>query len=113
MHTPSTFASLILACRKAIQNTGIGLRFHVRDIYSEAMTLEFPHERFRFWKLDDCERANEERMIIANWSAYYEKCLKFVRDTVLNDDFANQDLTDKQVKWLWGIKRDLKDALND
>ncbi len=44
---------------------------------------------------------------------YYDKCLKFVKDTVLNDDLANQDLTDKQVKWLWGIKRDLKDALND
>ena len=45
----------------------------------------------------------------ARTSAYYEKCLKFVRDSVLNDLFDPQDLTEKQVKWLWGIKRDLKD----
>ncbi len=40
---------------------------------------------------------------------YYDKCLKFVKDTVLNNDFDVALLTEKQVKWLWEIKKDLKD----
>lgn len=44
----------------------------------------------------------------ARRDSYYEKCLKFVKDTALNDAYDLALLTEKQVKWLWGIKRDLK-----
>lgn len=45
----------------------------------------------------------------ARGDTYYTACLDFVKDTVLNDLFDIEALTDKQIKWLWGIKRDLKD----
>lgn len=45
---------------------------------------------------------------MARKSAYYAKCLKFIKDTVLND-ICDISLSDKQIKWLWGIKMDLKD----
>ncbi|MCL5236338.1 MAG: hypothetical protein M1353_00625 [Nitrospirae bacterium] len=45
----------------------------------------------------------------ARSSSYYAKCLKFVKDTLLNDLFDPAALTGEQVKWLWGIKRDLEE----
>lgn len=44
----------------------------------------------------------------ARRDAYYAKCLKFINDTVLND-ICDVSLSEKQIKWLWGIKMDLKD----
>lgn len=38
---------------------------------------------------------------------YYRKCHKFVMDFV--DDFLKYEtMTEKQQRWLWGIKADLK-----
>lgn len=44
----------------------------------------------------------------ARGNAYYSGCLLFILNTVLNDTFDTVALTEKQVRWLWGIKRDLK-----
>ncbi len=47
----------------------------------------------------------------ARMSSYYAQCLKFVKDTLLNDLYDASLLTEKQVKWLWGIKKDLKESM--
>jgi type IV secretory pathway VirB4 component len=35
---------------------------------------------------------------------YYSKALKFVKDTL---EKTTEQLSEKQLKWLWGIKKDL------
>lgn len=41
-------------------------------------------------------------------SDYYLRAYKFVCD-YLDTDEEKMNLTEKQVKWLWGIKSDLKE----
>lgn len=64
LHAPATFGNLI---RRISQDTfGIGLhvRFHAQDIHKEWLEREFPFATFRFWKMDDCDRTNEERVVL-------------------------------------------------
>lgn len=42
----------------------------------------------------------------ARKSEYYAKCRKFVIDTIESDSII---LTEKQLKWLWRIKADLRE----
>jgi hypothetical protein len=42
----------------------------------------------------------------ARKNSYYQKCKQFVLDTLEKSD---SELTEKQIKWLWGIKVDLKE----
>jgi hypothetical protein len=46
----------------------------------------------------------------ARTSEYYDKCRRFVFETVLEDLFDCSSLNEKQVKRLWGIKKDLTNA---
>jgi hypothetical protein len=41
----------------------------------------------------------------ARKSVYYKQCKAFVLETL---EKASIQLTEKQLKWLWGIKKDLK-----
>jgi uncharacterized Fe-S cluster-containing radical SAM superfamily protein len=68
LHNPASFASLIR--RISVDTFGIGLhvRFHANEIYKAELEREFPFDSFRFWKMDDCDRANEERVIVNDWS---------------------------------------------
>ena len=68
LHLPSAFEAQISACKKAVEHTSIGLRFHVRDIYADALKSRYADVQFQFWKLNDCDRANEERLIVTEWS---------------------------------------------
>ena len=47
---------------------------------------------------------NELRKL-AKRSDYYKKCLKFI----LSLEDTENDLSDKQMKWAWGIKNDVKE----
>lgn len=43
---------------------------------------------------------------------YYDKCLGFV-DQYIRNSLSWKDMTEKQQKWLWGIKKDLEDELKE
>lgn len=43
---------------------------------------------------------------------YYLKCKDFV-DSFLRGSLLPRDMSDKQLKWLWGIKADLKEELRE
>lgn len=60
LHYPSTFKKLI----GKLGNNPL-VRFHAEDIYSEQLTKEFPHSKFKFWKRNDCEMSNEEIRILS------------------------------------------------
>ncbi|MEW5745258.1 MAG: hypothetical protein AB1805_07480 [Nitrospirota bacterium] len=42
---------------------------------------------------------------------YYARCLKLIKDTVLNDLFDVTMLHEKEINWLWRIKRDLQESM--
>ncbi|TAL22503.1 MAG: hypothetical protein EPN94_10945 [Nitrospirae bacterium] len=46
---------------------------------------------------------------LAMRSDYYRKCHKFVMDFVDGKLTEHATLTEKQKRWLWGIKADLKE----
>ena len=66
LHMPQTFKAII---RSVLINTGesdIAVRFHVQDIYKDhqAVAEMETDVGFRFWKMDDCERENEDRVVL-------------------------------------------------
>ncbi len=65
LHYPLTFGSLIkktLACFEGIEN--ISVRFHAQNIYESNLRARFPNVSFRYWEMDDCERDNEDRVVL-------------------------------------------------
>lgn len=64
LHFPRSFDRLISDCTKAVEDTNLIVRFHAQDIYQEALTNNYPRGNFRFWTMDDCDRGNEERVIL-------------------------------------------------
>lgn len=64
LHYHRSFDRLISDCTKAVQGTSLKVRFHAQDIYQQALTEVHPNVPFRFWKMDDCDRANEDRVIL-------------------------------------------------
>ena len=62
LHIPSTFDAII---RKAVGSchSQTDLRFHAQDCHSYLADL-YPDQKFRFWKMDDCDRENEERVVL-------------------------------------------------
>lgn len=45
----------------------------------------------------------------ARTSEYYARCLEFLRQTVLGEMTDDEFRSEKEIRWLWGIKRDLKE----
>jgi molybdenum cofactor biosynthesis enzyme MoaA len=64
LHSPSMFNTIIKQVAHAAQNTRLGVRFHAQDVYEADLTTRYPHLSFRFWKMDDCHRNNEDRVIL-------------------------------------------------
>lgn len=66
LHYPKTFDNLIKSVTEATKDTGLMIRFHLQDIYEKEFTTKYPNVTFRFWKMDDCDRGNEERFVLTN-----------------------------------------------
>ncbi len=64
---------------------------------------------FTAYELNEISRRARDPRLSERSRDYYSKCLEFVKDTVLNEMFDIEALTEPQIKWLWGIKKDLKD----
>lgn len=62
----SGFAEIIENTTTCCQDFPLNVRYHVQDVYEKAWGLSkaFPYATFRFWKLNDCQRDNEERIIL-------------------------------------------------
>ena len=62
----SGFAELIESTLDSTQDLPLNVRFCVQNIYEEAWNLSkcFPYTKFRFWKMNDCTRDNEDRIIL-------------------------------------------------
>jgi molybdenum cofactor biosynthesis enzyme MoaA len=63
LHVPQTFDWLIQRVTRATKGLGMSVRFHVQDIHTD-LADRYPDTQFRTWKLDDCDRDNEERVIL-------------------------------------------------
>jgi molybdenum cofactor biosynthesis enzyme MoaA len=64
MHSPATFEALIRQSLFAVHHTTLNVRFHAQDIYETELRAKFPKINFRFWKMDDCDRGNEDRIVL-------------------------------------------------
>ena len=64
LHVPGTFNAIINKVSNATFGTRLGVRFHAQDIYEKELTARFPNTSFRFWKMDDCDRDNEDRIVL-------------------------------------------------
>lgn len=66
LHYANSFANVIKKVTEACSGTGLKVRFHARDTYAPDLLFRFPDANFRFWVMDDCDRANEERIVLTN-----------------------------------------------
>jgi molybdenum cofactor biosynthesis enzyme MoaA len=64
LHVSLSFESLIKRITAATSGTALSVRFHAQDLYQKALTEAFPTTSFRFWKMDDCDRGNEDRVVL-------------------------------------------------
>ena len=63
LHYPKTFTRLIEKALGAVKGLGMSVRFHVQDIHA-GFCSQYPDLSFRLWKMDDCDRPNEDRYIL-------------------------------------------------
>jgi hypothetical protein len=61
LHIESTFSVLIQ--RATASGWRGGIRFHAQDCHRWLADL-YPDLEFRFWKMDDCDRPNEDRVVL-------------------------------------------------
>lgn len=66
LHNPKQFDSIIAQVLFATKETKLSVRFHAQDIYAEELKVKFPGVNFRFWKMDDCDRDNEDRVVLVD-----------------------------------------------
>lgn len=53
---------------RSVSVANLKLRFHVQDRFRENVAqLEAKGIEFRFWKMNDCERENEDRVCVEGW----------------------------------------------
>lgn len=64
LHNPKQFDSIIRQVLFATKETKLSVRFHAQDIYQEELMAKFPGVNFRFWKMNDCDRDNEDRVVL-------------------------------------------------
>lgn len=63
LHQPKTFDALIRKVYDSFRGLQVSVRFHLEDIYTE-IALKHAGLSFRFWHRDDCERENEDRVVL-------------------------------------------------
>jgi molybdenum cofactor biosynthesis enzyme MoaA len=68
LHFPNSFKRIITNVLKCTEGVDISVRFHVHDLYKNMnLETEFPNAAFKYWVMDDCDRGNEERIIMTPW----------------------------------------------
>lgn len=85
LHIPETFGSIITRTSEALAGRNITARFNVHEAYRERIGAFYPGISFRFWAMDDCDRGNEERVVLA--------------DAVQRHDFTGR-MSYKDREWL-------------
>lgn len=63
LHIESTFDAIIRKVSHAARGWDDKLRFHAQDCYTWLADL-YPNVNFRFWKMNDCQRDNEDRVVM-------------------------------------------------
>lgn len=69
LHGPADFQKIPTVCFD-MGGLGFSLRFHAQDIYEDTLRAKYgcctavDDNFFRFWKMDDCDRPNEDRVIL-------------------------------------------------
>lgn len=63
LHYPATFDLLIKRVLTSVGELPIAVRFHLEDGHT-AFANKHPGVQFRFWHRDDCERDNEDRVVL-------------------------------------------------
>lgn len=63
LHQPSKFDNIIIRAAYAVEGTGLKLRLLAEDQY-HILKLFYPSLEFRFWKMNDCDRENEDRVVL-------------------------------------------------
>lgn len=61
-------ASVVSNALTCFKGTGIALRFQAQDVHREYFEMVHPGVIFKFWRMDDCDRENETRVIVQEWS---------------------------------------------
>lgn len=64
LHYPKSFDRIINNVTDCTKDTNINVRFHVWDQYKNEMLNRYPNISFRFWTMNDCDRDNEERIVL-------------------------------------------------
>lgn len=64
LHNPKSFTKLIQLAEFSFAGTNIKVRFHAQDKYADWLLPSYPLLDFRFWEMDDCDRGNEERVVL-------------------------------------------------
>jgi len=64
LHNHATFPTLIERVADATKNLRLSVRFHAQDIFKNELTQRYPFTSFRFWTMNDCDRANEHRVVL-------------------------------------------------
>ena len=65
LHYANSFDTIIKRVTEATEGLPISVRFHAQDVYTADLTQRYPNTSFRFWKMNDCDRANEHRVVLA------------------------------------------------
>lgn len=63
LHIEATFDVIIRRVSWAARWWGDRLRFQARDCYTWLADL-YPEVKFKFWKMNDCDRDNEDRVVL-------------------------------------------------
>lgn len=63
LHQPQAFHTLIRKVWDSFKGLQVSVRFHVEDTHIEIAT-QHPGLSFRFWHRDDCERENEDLVVL-------------------------------------------------
>ena len=68
LYNKDSFQNLINNVLRDTAGLGLSVRFHAQDIYKEDLEKRFSGVSFRFWTMNDCDRENEDRIILSEKS---------------------------------------------
>lgn len=65
LHYEKSFSHIITNVSKCTEGLDMSIRFHVWDKYKDLhLDDAYPNAQFKYWALDDCDRANEDRFVL-------------------------------------------------
>lgn len=73
LHQPESFDKLIGKISRLAYGKDLSVRFHVWSRYERLVKKFQLHDtEFKFWEMDDCDRDNEDRVILTDWQTQPE-----------------------------------------